>query len=177
MSLPIVVALDPSLTGFGMATTGRAFTFKPPKGLDGIQRLRCLRDEVAAAWGSLHGAPLYIVMEGPAYGTQGTKAQAGHHERAGLWWMIREAVDLRDLPITIVPPTSLKKYATGKGNAPKDEVLIQAVQRLPIQVLNNNEADAAVMYAMAMDHLGSPIAAMPAKHREALQAVQWAVQP
>lgn len=178
-----ILAVDPSLTGTGIClgdthptdpSAPYVCTIKPPAKLDSIQRLRFIRDVVAdyIRDGISHPVDL-IVMEGPAYGTQGSKGQSGHHERAGLWWMLREAYDLRDIPVAIVTPTSLKMYATGKGNAPKDDVLIQAVRRLPIQLMNNNEADSATMWCMAADHYGMPLVQMPQEHRRGLEKIQW----
>lgn len=175
-----ILAVDPSLTGTGTCigdagpVVPYVSTIKAPAKLDSIQRLRYIRDIVADDCREAASHPVeLVVMEGPAYTTQGSKGQAGHHERAGLWWMLRESYDLRDLPAVIIPPTSLKKYATGKGNASKDEVLIQAVRRLPIQLTNNNEADAAIMWCMAADHYGAPLVQMPAAHRAALDAIDW----
>ncbi|NUS59160.1 MAG: hypothetical protein HOV66_30530, partial [Streptomycetaceae bacterium] len=68
----------------------------------------------------------------------------------------------------------VKKYATGKGNAGKDEVLAAVVRRYPdVEVSNNNEADALVLRAMGCDHLGQPLAVVPQTHRAALDKVAW----
>lgn len=170
-----ILAVDPSLTGTGWCYGGTDHagtppavgTVEPPSGLDDIQRLRFIRDIVANL---LHdGGAGLLMMEAPAFSSRTGKP----HERAGLWWMIRETADLRDIPVATVTPGQLKKYATGKGGADKDTVLIQAVRRFPIQLMNNNEADASVMWCMAADHYGAPLVQMPAAHRVALDAVDW----
>lgn len=167
------LAVDPSLTGTGWCygTLGTVApvvgTVEPPAKLDDIQRLRFIRDSIADLM--VPGGLELLVMEAPAFSSRTGKP----HERAGLWWMIREAADLRDIPVALPTPGQLKKYATGKGGAHKDVVLIQAVRRLPIQLTNNNEADAAVMWCMAADHYGTPLVQMPAAHRAALDAIDW----
>jgi Holliday junction resolvasome RuvABC endonuclease subunit len=42
-----------------------------------------------------------------------------------------------------ISPTSVKKFATGKGTASKDEMILAATKRFPnVKIANNNEADA-----------------------------------
>jgi crossover junction endodeoxyribonuclease RuvC len=153
----IVLGVDPSMTATGLATRDEAGTFetKPDawRGRD-LARLQYIAGAVLDA---AKGADL-VVMEGLAFASKSGKAG----DRAGLHWLIRDRLDGLGVPVAIVPPTSRAKYATGKGNAGKDAVLIEVVRRLPVQVANNNEADAVVLLAMGLDHLGEPLAVMPA---------------
>jgi Holliday junction resolvasome RuvABC endonuclease subunit len=75
-------------------------------------------------------------------------------------------------PIVEVPPSSLKKYLTGRGNADKDLMLSTATRRFD-RVLNNDEADALALWAMAMDAYGHPVIQVPQAHRKALDVIQW----
>jgi crossover junction endodeoxyribonuclease RuvC len=116
----------------------------------------------------------WVVVEGPSYGSQG--AQQGHHERAGLWWMVADKMSSTKAQWIVVAPTSLKKYATGKGNASKDQVLSAAINRYrEFPVDDNNVADALVLAAMGRDALGIPLATVPKVNRDALDKVQWPV--
>ena len=82
------------------------------------------------------------VIEGPSFGSKG----AGQHERAHLWWELAGLLDELCRDVIEVPPTNRAKYATGKGNAGKDEVLAAVVRRYPdVNVTNNNEADSLVL--------------------------------
>ena len=72
-----------------------------------------------------------------------------------------------------IPPTSRAKYATGKGNAGKAAVLAEAIRRLGYQGHSNDEADALWLYAMAADHYGFPLVAMPEVNRSALDKIVW----
>lgn len=47
-----------------------------------------------------------------------------------------------DIPITSIPQTKLKKFATGKGNADKAAMLHAAQEMLDPEVIDYNEADA-----------------------------------
>lgn len=47
-------------------------------------------------------------------------------------------------------PTEVKKWATGKGNSNKEVMLAEAKRRWPsIQIIDDNQADAMLMLAMA----------------------------
>jgi Holliday junction resolvasome RuvABC endonuclease subunit len=74
--------------------------------------------------------------------------------------------------VAIAPPASVKLYAAGKGNASKDQVLTAAVRRLPGFDGDNNEADAAWMAAMGLDHLTGH-SVVPASQRQALAKLKW----
>jgi Holliday junction resolvasome RuvABC endonuclease subunit len=66
---------------------------------------------------------IYIVMEGISYGSSiRTKSV---FDLAGLNYLIRYKIlnTLSNAHLTIVPPSELKKFTTGKGNANKDVII------------------------------------------------------
>jgi crossover junction endodeoxyribonuclease RuvC len=168
--MAIVSGLDLSLTA-----TGVAHAYPDPRGDSrigsgrigsptiGVRRLREIRDKVLG-WVGARDLVDLVVVEGPAYSAQGGQA----HERAGLWWMVYEALDDLNFRLLVVPPATLKVYATGSGAAGKDVVLASACRRLPWAGSDNNEADAAWLCAIGADLLGEPIVTLPATHRRAL---------
>ena len=88
--------------------------------------------------------------------------------------MVVDQLDAVGWTVAVIPPTSLKKYATGKGTASKDLVLTAAVRRFPDwPVEGNDEADALWAAAAGLDHLGYPVIDMPALNRSALDGMQW----
>lgn len=160
-----VLGVDLSLTSTGIAGPGWVDRLVP-FGLSGLPRLRWLRDAVLDRVDD--GVDL-VVVEGLAYSRTTGKAA----ERAGLWHLVVERLDLM-VPWAQVSPTARAKYATGKGNAPKDAVLAAVVRRFPgVPVSGNDEADALVLAAMGLDHLGCPPVVMPAAHRAVLGGVVW----
>lgn len=161
-----VVGLDLSLTSTGVGTarwTGRV----QPKKLTGYNRLRFIRDAILEVLD--REKPELVVVEGPVYGALGR----GQHERGGLWWMVGEAVDLAGYSIGVAPPTAVKKYATGKGNADKDEIILAAARKFEWFAGGNDEADALWICALGHDYLGEPLSEMPAKNREAVSSCEW----
>jgi hypothetical protein len=164
---PSVVGIDLSLTGTGVAQD------------DGLTRVTCgdLRGCDRFSWiaenifgdGVVQAADL-VVIEGPAY----SKAlQAGHHEAAGLWWHIIYRLHLMEVPYAVVPPSVLKKYATGRGNADKPDMRVALLQRTGIDERDNNKVDAAWLRMAGLDHLGCPLVEMPKANRDALAKVAW----
>ncbi|GEP38858.1 hypothetical protein NPS01_25210 [Nocardioides psychrotolerans] len=175
-----IIGLDLSLTSTGVAVieTGdgrESWTVQRVKSngkkdatlADRTDRLRRLAVKILVP---VNGADL-VVIEGPAY----HQSNPGMHDRSGLWWLVTERLHAYGWPTVEVPPSVLKKYATGKGNASKDQVLAAVVRRYPdVEVGGNDEADALVLAAMGARHLGHPIeASLPATHAAVTASVRW----
>ena len=173
---PIYVGLDLSLTSTGVAiihrgvATVRRITSKPtPKATtaDTAARLDALVADI------IRSIPVsdqtLVAIEGPSFGSTGSAA----HVLGGLWWIVRHALRVEGLDVVVVAPGTVKKYATGNGNAPKDQVLAAVVRRYPdVDVTGNDEADALVLAAIRARHDEHPIeASLPAAQASAVKAV------
>jgi Holliday junction resolvasome RuvABC endonuclease subunit len=104
-----------------------------------------------------------VVMEGPAFAATGSVAK----DLAGLWWLVYDRL-CQDHRVVVVPPSTLKKWATGKGNAGKPQVGIGVAKAMPEDVwltdfatLDDNEIDAAALAAMGVQLLGCDDAPIP----------------
>lgn len=163
----IIVAFDLSLTRSGWAMQESHGVIVPPRGHDrGMRRIAWIRDRVLQ---HADGADL-VVLEGYSYGSKGS-AVINLGELGGV---VRLALFERRIPYVEVAPGTLKRYATGKGNAGKEEVLAAAIRRLDFTGHDNNAADALWLWQMATDAYGLVAAAVvPAAHRAALQSVEW----
>lgn len=115
-----------------------------------------------------------VVIEGPAF----SRSNPGMHDRSGLWWLVVDALERRDTTVIEVPPNLRAKYATGRGNAAKDDVLSAVIRRYPnVDVNGNDEADALILAAMGARHLGHPLeATLSPLHLEAMTKVAWPEQ-
>lgn len=128
-----MLGIDLSLTATGLAYPSGGRTVVRPT-TTGTARLTKIRAAVVAA---TVGADL-VVLEGPAFG----RAQQ-MHALGQLAGVVYCALDEPGRPPwMLVPPASLKRYATGRGNASKAEVLAEAIRRLSCSGHDDNEADA-----------------------------------
>lgn len=168
-----IVGLDLSMTATGYVITNitpGTVTSKPSKAEHPMSRLKTIADTIEQLiLKASHGAVELIAVEGYSFGSRNSQA----HKLGELGGIVRQRLWQRGWPYADVPPTVLKKYATGKGNANKSEVLAAAIRRLDYAGADDNEADALWLYAMALDHLGRPGVDMPAVNREALGKVEW----
>lgn len=173
---PIFVGLDLSLTSTGVAVihngvaTVRRITSKPkPKATseDTAARLDALVAEIIS---SIPGSDqTLIAVEGPSFGSSGSAA----HILGGLWWLVRHALRVEGFDVVVAAPGTVKKYATGSGNAPKDQVLAAVVRRYSaVDVTGNDEADALVLAAIRARLEGHPFeGALPQPQADAVKAV------
>lgn len=149
----VAIGIDPSLTGTGVVVLKggklvEKHLIKSKKGdggyLSEVERLNTIRDDVMKII-TIHN-PDIVCMEGLAFMARNTTALV---QLAGLNYLIRSAVvehkDKADW--TIVAPSSLKKFITGKGTGQKDLVMLEIYKRYGVSMDDNNVADA---YALAM---------------------------
>ncbi len=171
----VVGALDLSLTSTGAAVISwgagmvpdeyRTWKIVPPGKSRGHERI----DVIHSAVMGMATACDLVVVEGPSYGSTGS----GQHERGGLWWIVTRALWVNGIPCQVLAPKQIKVYATGTGNAGKDDVVREVTRRFDQFQGGNDEADALAAGAMVMDFLGHPLAPMPAVNRTAITRAEW----
>lgn len=74
----------------------------------------------------------------------------------GLQTRIQEAAAEHGIEAAPVHTGTIKKWATGHGNASKEEMMARAVAYLGREPLDDNEADAVIIAAWAADEYGEP---------------------
>jgi hypothetical protein len=126
----------------------------------------------------------FVVIEGAAY----SKNNQGADALAAMRWMVRHDLWKRGIPYSVITPSKRITYATGttvhldengqriKGDALKSLVRAAVGERYGIHTEGKakwDEADAYVMLAMGLHHLGFPLAEVPARHAAALAGCQW----
>ena len=176
--MPRILGIDPSLTSTGLArvdipgprgvtfTAETAVVTSKPNGktyLDTAMRVSRIATSVYEATKDIDLA----VIEGPAFSSQGQ----GVHSRYWLWGKVYDTLLTCNVPILVVTPNQRCKYATGKGNAPKDMVLAAAIKRWPdVDLRGNDEADALILAAIGARWLGLPVDSVPAGFHEPVMA-------
>lgn len=166
-----IVAFDLSLTSPAVCADGRLDTLPTGK-LRGHQRLDTILDWIVrhvTADGCDRREDL-IAIEGYSYGAKG-RAFISLAELGGI---VRHELHTIGFTYIEIPPACVKKYATGKGNAGKDDVLAAAIRRggALFTGITNDEADAFWIWALTCDLIGQPTVGVPKQHREALDKLE-----
>lgn len=150
-----VLGIDPSYGRTGIATAGDTRSYTPPAATADLpphERAAVRRSWLRGQLGNaMHGRDL-IAVEGMF-----KSLEYGVIDRAQLLGAIIDlARSITDAPILVVPPASVKLYATGNGNAAKSamaEALDAARVTAPwvTHPANDDEADAWWIAAFAAD--------------------------
>lgn len=164
---PLVVGLDLSMTGTGVCTPDGETSTIRTRPQDGDVRLTHIVDEIRDLNCGFPAAAYVAVIED----------LPTHAKSAGITGMVHGAVrhylQGRGVPYVLVTPATLKKYATGRGNADKTAMAIAALKRGNREFADDNQVDAWWLYAAALDHYGAPLFSVPQSHRDALAKVAW----
>lgn len=138
------VGIDPS-TKTGFVALDEVGTVIRAKELTGIgnqdpKRMTTLIDEIMA-----HLRPDDVVcIEGFGFASQ-QAIQLG-----GIGWGIRMALYRRGMKYTEIGPAAVKKFATGKGNANKDEMVLPIYKQWSFEHSSDNVRDAFVLARIAL---------------------------
>lgn len=143
-----ILALDLSLNASGWAMGPASGddrpqygVLSPPKGWMGVVRLAHLRERIMP----LARAASVVVIEEYAWFAKG-RAGISLGELGGV---IRLALHDAGIPWVAVNQTYVKQFATGKGNAKKNDMLAAAIRKLGYEGSSDDEADALWLLAMA----------------------------
>jgi crossover junction endodeoxyribonuclease RuvC len=164
---PELLGLDLSLTATGYAENGGTGLIHAPKGETGITRIDSIAREVQhrAAGKDL------VILEAHSFSAR----QQYAHEIGELFGVVKWLLHNDGHVVIEVPPARLKKFATGKGNAGKDEVIAGAIRALGFPGSNNNEADAWVLYQMGVYWYRGNLDMVPVYRSQVLEAMDWPV--
>lgn len=134
----MIVGLDPGTKATGFAgADGTVFTIATPDEYRG-RRLEDLDRRLCRALALHPPRPALVVLEGPSLHAPGALSLVRQAEARGI---ILRRLYLEAIDVVEIPPSSLKRYATGKGNADKDAMIAAAASR-GLQALTSDEADA-----------------------------------
>lgn len=159
-----VAGLDLSMTATGATHTleGGACTHEVRTKAIRDRRLTEIADRVAYY---AEGSDL-VLIEG----------YLNHSHSAGITGMVHGAVRAKlielGLAYATIPPSSLKKYATGRGAASKTDMALAAFKRGEVEFKTDNECDSWWLWAAANEWLGHPVVTMPKAQVEALSTIK-----
>jgi crossover junction endodeoxyribonuclease RuvC len=152
----VTIGIDQSLTGFALTvlsaddpTKHLTWVYKSP--YFGIERLvdirQWLTDTLNYIEMEIEMNIVDIAMEGTVLASQAALVlgELSATVRLAIYDLFDDDGDCRRYPLK-VPPMTLKKYAAGKGNAKKQEMLLQIYKRWGVEFNDDNAADS---YALA----------------------------
>jgi len=159
----IVVGIDPSFSGTGIVVLQEGkvrvkelVVTSPQKSVPHrvLSVVTAIELVLINAEDSLGERPALVVVEGFSYASKGRAI----FDTAYLGWRIREELirleEIAGISWMEVSPSLLKKFATGKGNANKDLVLLQVYKRWGEELTDTNIADAFVLAKIGEAYLG-----------------------
>lgn len=171
-----VIGIDVSLTGTGLAavTADGVFTVTTVGSVgkrgdtlaDRDRRLADLARRIGLFLQDWDDHEL-VVIEGPIRAIGGST-----WDRAGLWWLVIQMLD--PSRTAVASPTTVKKWAAGKGNADKAAVAGGVTRLWPeFECGSDNEADALALASMGAQRVGMNLHPKRAHHSDALLRVEW----
>jgi len=163
-----ILALDLSLTSTGYCHDGQTGVIALKT--TGAERLSQIKKEVEslALKFSING----VVMEGYSFASRHSQA----HSIGELGGVIRLLLWESGIPYVLVPPTCRAKFATGKGNASKNEVVSAVSARTGIVWSNpgaDDKCDAWILDEMVKTNFGLSEIDWPQVNKDALKTVDW----
>ena len=162
------MGLDLSLTSTGYSCDGDTGTIAVKT--KGVERLFNIRDEVMLA--CREHRPDVVVIEGYAFSSRASHA----HSIGELGGVIRIALYENSFVFVEIPPTCRAKFATGRGNASKTEVVSAISARTGKTWIGkgaDDECDAWILEQMGRTQFGFSDYEWPIKNLESLAGVDW----
>lgn len=160
-----VLGIDPSLAATGFCTvSGRTFSVA---GVHGDDRLLGLS---AATRLEAEAASLAVLEDLPTHGMGAGKTGMAQG-------VIRLALLNLMVPYVLVTPASLKKFATGRGNATKADMRVEMLQRAGVDKRDDNEVDAWWLRQLGLAHYDAAEVRLPRLHLGVLDKIDWTPAP
>jgi crossover junction endodeoxyribonuclease RuvC len=164
----VLMGLDLSLTSTGISINGNTQAivskFKETK------RLADIRDRLSLILveSGVHG----VIIEGYAFAARNSQS----HKIGELGGVVRLLLHEMMIPFVDVPPTSRAKFATGRGNAAKTEVISAVSARTGLIWSGksaDDECDAWLLEEMGLQAIGLGKYHWPESNMAALKNIEW----
>ena len=164
----VTMGIDPSLTSTGISIGGVTASIR--KTSRGVQRLLEARNDLMYMVKE-HGVDC-VVIEHYSYASRNSQA----HSIGEMGGVMRVALYEAGIPFVEIPPTCRAKFATGRGNAGKPEV-VSAISAITGIVWaggdGSDRCDAWVLEEMLRYQLGLSERKWGTANTDALKKVDW----
>lgn len=150
--MTVIVGIDPSLTGTAVCVgeTTKVITSPPSGPLPALRiaRYRVLVSQVLI----VVPKQSLVFIEGYSFGSNGGQAT----DRAEYGGILRYHLCGHGMECTVVevPPTSLKKWATGSGAGDKTPMIAALTKRYGVEFRTNDEYDAYALARLGEQYAG-----------------------
>jgi crossover junction endodeoxyribonuclease RuvC len=163
-----IMGLDLSLTSTGTSIDGvTSIIMTPTKGTERLILISSKLREVVR-----ENKVKAVIIEGYSFASRNSQA----HSIGELGGVVRVMLWKEAIPYVEVPPTSRAKFATGRGNASKDEV-ISSISAKTGKIFRggggNDECDAWVLEEMAKTKLGISSWSWTKEQLSSLDKIDW----
>ena len=166
--MPSVIGIDLSLSSTGICSPSGSFAYQAKT--KGMVRLAEIRDGVMLVMAA-HEDPV-VLVEGYSFSSRNSQS----HALGELGGVVRLALYESGVPYIDIPPTSRAKFATGKGNASKNEVVSSVSARTGIVWSGkgaDDMCDAWVLREMGLARLGESEYTWPEANLSAMDKIDW----
>jgi Holliday junction resolvasome RuvABC endonuclease subunit len=144
-----IMGLDLSLTSTGVSIGGLTTSIRSKN--KGSERLLEIRNEILTL--AQEAGVQIVAVEGYSYASRHSQA----HSIGELGGVVRVALRELGVPVVVIPPTCRAKFATGKGNSGKSEVMSAISAKTGIIWSGgdgNDRCDAWILEQMTLTYLG-----------------------
>jgi len=151
----IILGIDPSLTSTGICVMSEHGNILSTKAITsyftGVKRLKDFKEQIIDICQYVAGLKekTSVFIEGYSFGSIGRKEFI-----AELGGIIRLTLYEQELEFVDVPPTVLKKYITGKGNADKVAVGVAVMKQYGEGFDTTDQTDAFVLCQIGLAYFG-----------------------
>lgn len=164
-----LIGIDLSLTSSGISIGGKTQVINSSS-LRGAERLHSVSNKILTICKEQNIK--CAIIEGYSFASRNSQA----HSIGELGGCVRMRLWENSIPYVEIPPTSRAKFATGRGNAGKTEVISAISAKTGLHFSGSgadDECDAWILEQMALVVLGLSEYDWPAKNKEGLDKIDW----
>ena len=163
-----ILGVDLSLTSTGISVNGKTGTITTPA--KGSERLSIISLAILDA--VIENSIQLVAIEGYSFASRNSQA----HSIGELGGVVRMRLWERNIPYVDIPPTCRAKFATGRGNAAKTEVMSSVSAKTGLVFSGkgaDDMCDAWILEEMCRTRIGISDYAWSATQLSALDKIDW----
>ena len=163
-----ILGVDLSLTSTGISVNGKTGTITTPT--KGSERLSIISLAILDA--VIENSIQLVAIEGYSFASRNSQA----HSIGELGGVVRMRLWERNIPYVDIPPTCRAKFATGRGNAAKTEVMSSVSAKTGLVFSGkgaDDMCDAWILEEMCRTRIGISDYAWSATQLSALDKIDW----